>query len=178
MTFALELGNVYANEEVRIEISYIAELEMREGRIRVRIPNRIAPKCGGGPSTNVNYPINFDFAIRTSTKIGKIEAVGNSVDLQIMPVPGDERAATVKASREGYLNEDLVLNIGQECPYGIYSTLERSYELKSECLRVTFNNPVNTDMVIRIDPNHCKDIQHTKIYSKCWGVGGRTKNSF
>jgi uncharacterized protein YegL len=144
--FQISLGNVYANEEVRIEISYIAELEMREGRIRVRIPNRIAPKCGGGPSTNVNYPINFDFAIRTSTKIGKIEAVGNSVDLQIMPVPGDERAATVKASREGYLNEDLVLNIGQECPYGIYTTLERSYELKSECLRVTFNNPVNTDM--------------------------------
>jgi len=144
--FQISLGNVYANEEVRIEISYIAELEMREGRIRVRIPNRIAPKCGGGPSTNVNYPINFDFAIRTSTKLGKIEAVGNSVDLQIMPVPGDERAATVKASKEGYLNEDLVLNIGQECPYGIYTTLERSYELKSECLRVTFNNPINTDM--------------------------------
>merc|ERR1719206_1488125 len=119
---------------------------MREGRIRVRIPNRIAPKCGGWPSTNVNYPINFDFAIRTSTKIGKIEAVGNSVDLQIMPVPGDERAATVKVSKEGYLNEDLVLNIHQECPYGIYTTLERSYELKSECLRVTFNNPINTDM--------------------------------
>jgi len=156
--FNISLGNVAEDEEVKIEISYVAELEMDGGKIRVRIPNRIAPKCGGGPSTDVTYPINFDFALRMSTPITEIKALGG-YDLSIKNTPGDENFKRVEICREGFMNDDLVLLISQQNPYGVYSTLERSALFNSDILRTTFNKddgnttqmPGKADVIILVD---------------------------
>lgn len=148
--FQMTVGNIGAGETVKIEISYVAELEMRDGDIRIRIPNHIAPKCGGGPSTSVDYPISFDFSVRTSTAIGKIDTRGGTYEIEMDDGNDikDRNYARFKVSKEGYMDYDLVLTVSQENPYGVYTTLERSSQLKSECLRLTWNDKISTDTAI------------------------------
>jgi len=137
--FQMTVGNVNEDEVVIIQIDYIAELEMDGGLIRLRIPNRIAPKCGGGPETTVTYPMQFDFAIRTGSPISGVEVKGG-YNMVINPSEIDDHLTRLSCSTNGYMNEDMVLLISQQNPYGVFTTFERSLELQSECLRVTFNN--------------------------------------
>lgn len=141
--FQMSLGNMPVNEVVVITIKFVAEVPMDGDRIRLRIPNRIAPKCFGHAGTVVDYPINFDFSIRTSSPIGEIKTLSGGVHLDITPSPGDNRHVRVKAVKEGFMNEDLVLLIAQQNPFGVHTTFERSVTQNSECLRLTWNTKEN-----------------------------------
>jgi len=144
--FKFSLGNIPAGEEITITLSYCSELTQDGDFVRLRIPNRIAPKYQDRrapyedsiPSTCVNYPLRFDLKLECSSPITNVKCLGKQKMVQVLE-PGNNQLMRAHIAQKGGLNEDLVVLIGQEKLYGCHCVLEQNEQLQSECLKLTWN---------------------------------------
>ena len=116
--FTANLGNLKPDEEAVIEYSYTQLLHFEQGRVRICLPNTIAPRYGdaekGGIQSHqsaksdflVEYPFSLSLLLNGEMAKASIECPSH----QVKYTPA-ENTVLVELERDGFLDRDFILNV-------------------------------------------------------------------
>ena len=116
--YTANLGNLKPQEEAVIEYSYSQLLHFEQGRIRICLPNTIAPRYGdakkGGiqshQSTKSDLLVEYPFSL-SLLLIGEMAKASIECPSHQVKVTPSENTMTVELERDGFLDRDFILNL-------------------------------------------------------------------
>ena len=131
--FQIKVGQLQRNEEAKINITYISELPVEDGKVKLTIPTTIASRYAPpsddskaaqliasiSHSVETSAPLSFDFTGVAQSKVKSIKSPSHELKLRIENYADQHEQFTYSgelAIQKSDIYRDIVIYIDPRCP--------------------------------------------------------------